>query len=59
MAEYTVSWTIDAIDAKTPVDAARLALEIQRDPGSTATVFEVKDSDTKKLYIIDLEGEEV
>jgi hypothetical protein len=40
MSEYKVTWTID-LDAKSPRDAARKALEIQRDPDSTATCFEV------------------
>jgi hypothetical protein len=35
-----VKWEID-IDAATPQEAAQKALEIQRDPDSIATVFEV------------------
>ena len=31
------------LDAGSPVQAAELALEIQRDPGSVATVFEVQE----------------
>ena len=38
--EFTVTWTID-LDAKSPRDAAKKALEIQRDPDSIATCFEV------------------
>lgn len=38
--EYCVTWTID-LDASSPEEAARLALEIQRDPTSIATVFDV------------------
>ena len=41
--EYRVVWTID-IDAETPTDAARKALEIHRNPDSWATHFEVRDS---------------
>jgi len=41
---FSVSWNID-IDAETPEQAARIALEIQRDPVGTATVFEVSDDD--------------
>lgn len=42
MHTYTVTWTI-SIDATTPEEAAKLALDIQRDPFSTATVFDVTD----------------
>lgn len=38
--QYRVRWEID-LEAPTPVEAARMALEIQRDPDSIATVFEV------------------
>lgn len=38
---YTVRWEIE-IDAETPEEAAREALKIQRDPESTATVFDVE-----------------
>lgn len=38
--EYTVIWEID-IEAESPEQAAEKALEIQRDPSSTATVFDV------------------
>jgi hypothetical protein len=37
---YIVTWVID-IEAETPEEAAEKALEIQRDPESTATVFDV------------------
>ena len=36
-----VCWEID-VDAKTPREAARIALAIQRDPSSIATVFDVQ-----------------
>ena len=39
---YTVIWTID-LEATSPEVAAELAKEIQQDPDSTATVFEVMD----------------
>jgi hypothetical protein len=62
--EYTVTWTID-VTASSPVDAARQALEIQRDPGSEATVFEVEtfknrqvvEKTKKGSWIIDGEKE--
>ncbi len=40
--EYRVIWTID-IDADSPEDAARRALEIHRRSDSWATHFEVRD----------------
>jgi hypothetical protein len=36
-----VRWEID-IEARTPREAARKALDIQRDPASIATVFDVR-----------------
>lgn len=39
--KFKVSWEID-IEAGTAEQAARQALAIQRDPESTATVFEVR-----------------
>ena len=44
MTAYSVSWRID-IEAESPVEAARQALEIHRDPNSTATVFDIYDED--------------
>ena len=41
MAQYRVSWEID-IEAGMPEQAARQALEIQRDPESTATQYKVR-----------------
>jgi hypothetical protein len=37
---YVVTWEIE-LDADSPVEAAKLALAIQRDPNSIATVFKV------------------
>lgn len=52
MKEYHVQWEIE-ICADSAEDAARKALEIQRDPNSLATVFRV--ADLKKGWIdIDL-----
>jgi hypothetical protein len=42
MKTYSVNWKID-IEAESPVEAARQALEIHQDPNSTATVFDVYD----------------
>lgn len=52
MKSYTVLWEID-IFAKTPKAAAKEALEMQRDPNSSATVFKVYNNDDE--YIIDAE----
>lgn len=48
---FRVSWEID-IWAETAEQAAEKALEIQRDPESTATVFECNDGET--TYKVDL-----
>lgn len=50
---YLVTWRID-IEADSPREAARMALDIQRDPDSIATVFEIRDSNNRK-YKIDLD----
>lgn len=44
MKTYRVEWAID-IDADDPVDAAKRAREIQMDPASSATVFDVIEHD--------------
>jgi len=54
---YFLRWEID-IHAETAREAAEEALKIQRDPGSTATVFEVIDTETGDTTTIDLEEEE-
>ena len=43
MSEYQVTWTI-GLDAESPEAAAKTALMWQRDPDSTATVFDVTDA---------------
>lgn len=53
--EYRVTWAID-IEADSPLEAARKAREIQLDPDSTATVFDVTTKDTKA--VIDLWGDQ-
>lgn len=53
--EHRVTWTID-LSADTPRDAARRALEIQRDPASIATVFTVYEQRTGNTQTIDLGG---
>ena len=41
--EYHITWKID-VEAESFEEAVKLALEIQRDPNSIATQFEVKDA---------------
>ena len=52
MPEYSVTWTIE-LSAKSFRGAALTALDIQRDPDSAATFFEVVDVDTGQSQIID------
>lgn len=48
--EYRVIWEID-LDADSPEDAARKAMEIQRDPASIATCFVVRDLEGKQCKV--------
>lgn len=59
MPEYLVTWKIE-LEADTPGEAAFLALQTQRDPESTATVFEVErmDEDGTQLVVVDLQTED-
>jgi len=50
MMNYRVSWEID-IDADSPREAAERALEIQRRPDSTATVFTVRDETGESIEV--------
>lgn len=50
MGEYHVEWGIE-VDAESHQDAAWKALEIQRDPSSHATVFEVSDATTGPITV--------
>lgn len=58
MKTYRVVWEID-ITAKNHREAAKKALAVQRDSGSIATHFEVRefgeDLSQKKLHSIDLQ----
>lgn len=49
MSFYSVSWTLDAIEAETPAEAAQIALEIMQDPNSEARFFDITDQDTGKV----------
>lgn len=57
--KYLVTWEIefehDDEDVRSPLEAARKALQIQRNPKSIATVFDVTDKDTGETVQIDLE----
>ena len=53
MQKYRVIWKID-LENETALGAALEALEIQRDPDSIATVFNVVPEDSD-MQIIDLE----
>lgn len=44
---YKVSWTIE-LDGDSPLDVAYQAQEIQRDIESTATFYEVENTETKE-----------
>lgn len=57
MTTYSIKWEIE-IDAETPEEAARKALEIQRDPQSIyAMVFDVSDQrgNTTRVDLIEQE----
>jgi len=41
--EYHITWKIE-VDSESFEEAAQIALHIQRDPNSIATLFEVKDA---------------
>ena len=51
---YTVTWEID-IEAGTPAEAARIAKQVQADPGSSANVFDVRLLGTDESEMIDLD----
>jgi hypothetical protein len=53
---YRVSWTID-VEASSKEEAAQLALKIQRDPTSIATVFDVMEDGAHDSQFIDLQGD--
>ena len=56
MSRYRVTWIIDIDEGNvnTVLDAARAALEIQRNPDSIAVVFEVADEDGDNAMMVDL-----
>lgn len=52
MTDYRITWTID-VGADSPEAAAAIALEIMRDPSSTATTFEVVANDARETVDAD------
>ena len=52
---YRVLWEIDIFDADSRREAAEKALEIQRRPDSTATVFTVRN-ETDESAVVDLDS---
>lgn len=57
MTFYHIRWTIE-VEADSPVEAAQKALNIQRKPDSTATVFVVHEVDTDRTVLIDLDEDD-
>jgi hypothetical protein len=53
--QYRVTWIIE-LDAYNELDAAQLALEIQRDSRSEALNFEVTELGAGNLVHVDLNG---
>ena len=53
MAQYLVTWEID-IEADSDQEAAAKALEIQRDPESTATFFRVTHRNSGEETAVDV-----
>lgn len=53
MKHYLVSWSID-VDAASPEEAAQKAQDIQKDPESIATYFDVLDVHSGETKQIDL-----
>lgn len=49
MTHYVARWEID-VYADSPADAVWHALDIQRNPESIATIFEVIDSDARESW---------
>lgn len=52
MPNYRITWEID-LDAANPAAAAREAREIQQDPDSIATIFEVLNRRTGRRWTAD------
>jgi hypothetical protein len=57
MNKYRVTWTIDT-EAESEREAAEYALNVQRDPESIATVFDVYNDEGSDPVRIDLTPQE-
>ena len=55
--QYRITWEID-IDADTPQEAAKQARNVQLDPESSATVFDVWSEDGQQFHIDLMENED-
>ena len=51
MTQYLVTWQI-FVEARTPQEAARDALAVQRNPESEATCFEVLDEASHEITVV-------
>ena len=51
---YAVTWEI-SLDAESPEHAAKLARDIQLDPDSGASFFEVREEGTDMTKFVDVE----
>jgi hypothetical protein len=54
MSTYEVTWVLEEIEADSAEEAAKIALDIQRDHNSMATEFIVKDLGSGEAQIIEL-----
>ncbi len=54
MSEYKVTWIIE-LEAESAIEAAKLALEIHRDPDSSAIAFDIIDLESGEMEAIDLD----
>lgn len=54
---YFIGWEIE-LDASSPEEAAREALVIMRDPNSTATVFDITDTESGVKVVVDAAAQE-
>lgn len=63
MPEYSVTWTIDGIDADNPEEAARQAKALRESADSTADVYEVRlqrrNARTRVIDLSALDGRSV
>ena len=53
MAQFKVVWEIQ-LEADSPLEAAKLAQEIQQDKNSSATMYYVQEDEKKEVFSVDL-----